>query len=118
MTSFLPRFWAGVVTALPLVACAPAHTAVSGETVAPACANLILHLRAPWPETAAALSTVAGTPLVYQRPVSTGGVVVRACPVVGDSLTALVARLQQQPQVINAEPDRRRYPQAPTGRGQ
>lgn len=117
MTSSLSRLGA-TVAALLLIACAPANTAVRPEPAVPACANLILHLRAPWPELADALSAAAGTPLVYQRPVSTGGVVVRACPAAGDSLAAVVARLQQHAQVINAEPDSRRHPQAPTGRGQ
>lgn len=116
----LARALASAVGALCLTACAPlgASATVDGAAPAPACANLILHLHTPWPESAAALSTVAGVPLLYQRPVGIGGVLVRVCPAAGDSLTAIVSRLQRQPQVIHAEPDSRRHPQqAPaTGR--
>lgn len=120
MKSPLARVLVAVVGALYLAACAPlgACAAIDGVASAPACANLILHLRTSWPDVAATLSTVAGAPLVYQRPVSTGGVLVRVCPMAGDSLAAVVARLQQQPQVINAEPDSRRYPQTPVVTGQ
>lgn len=118
----LARALASAVGALCLTACAPlgASATVDGAapTPAPACANLILHLHTAWPESAATLSTVAGAPLLYQQPVGIGGVLVRVCPAAGDSLTAIVSRLQQQPQVIHAEPDSHRHPQqAPaTGR--